>query len=253
MIVINRERFDPSPLLGDYAAGSLERKTLELIAASSMTYSYNSLNQLRFEIRMRREIVNAAIALNGTRFAFTVFQSSTCNPEYWIRMPDGGFALRDGVKPSDAIRDIFLQSKLYGTECATAMVIVYYKALLEIFPEEAFNKIFTNIHLMNWQRIERPLREIGLIRRSSTYLPGDRRYIANPDVNPLTPELQGENVIDLGDGRFYGHGFGIHTVDVFIAALNANRRAGAERSAYLMDTVSYPNFKLLSDLYDRNT
>jgi protein-glutamine gamma-glutamyltransferase len=253
MIIINRERFDPSPLLGEYAAGSLERLTLERISASQMTYAYDNLNQLRFELRMRREIVNAAIALNGTRLSFTVFQHSRCNPEYWVRMPDGGFALRNDVKPSDAIRDIFLQSSLYGTECATAMVIVYYKALLEIFPEDAFNKTFTEIHLMNWQRIERQLREIGRIRQSSTYLPGDRRYVANPDVNPLTPELQGENVIDLGDGRFYGHGFGIHTVDVFIAGLNANRRPGAERSAYLMDTVSFPNFRILSDLYDQNT
>jgi protein-glutamine gamma-glutamyltransferase len=253
MIVINGERFDATSLLGDYAVGSLERIVLERISESDMIYAYDSINQLRFEIRMRREIVNAAIALNGTQLAFTVFRNSRCNPEYWVRMQDGGFALRNDVKPSDAIRDIFLQSSLYGTECATAMVIVYYKALLEIFPEDAFNSTFTNIHLMNWQRIERQLREIGQIRRSNTYLPGDRRYVANPDVNPLTPELQGENVIDLGDGRFYGHGFGIHTVEVFIAGLNANRRQGAERSAYLMDTVSFPNFHILSDIYDSTT
>jgi protein-glutamine gamma-glutamyltransferase len=133
------------------------------------------------------------------------------------------------------------------------MIIVYYKALLEVFGDEAFNSIFTHIELMNWQRLHREIREVGLIRRTDIYLPGDRRYFANPDVDPLTPEWQGENVIDLGDELYYGHGIGIHKAGVFINALNGRRRAGAERSAYLMDNAGYPNFERLFRLYERHT
>ena len=65
-----------------------------------------------------------------------------------------------------------------------AMVILYYKALLEILPEEAFNRSFTDIYLMNWNRIDSNLREIGLMRTTKDYLPGDRRYFDNPRRQP---------------------------------------------------------------------
>ena len=55
------------------------------------------------------------------------------------------------------------------------------------------------------------------------YLPGDCRYFNNPDVDPLTPEWQGENAIDLSGGMYYGHGIGIKTADKIIEILNHNR------------------------------
>ena len=58
------------------------------------------------------------------------------------RTEEGGFLLKDGVKPSEAIKDIFVNSSLYGTECATAMVIVFYGAIVNVFPEEVFDRVF---------------------------------------------------------------------------------------------------------------
>jgi len=253
MIIINNEIFDIGTIIGEYPDGSVERMILERLSADDGRFRYESPDELRFELRLRGEIVNASYALYRSDFSFRVFRDSYCNPAYWNRMNDGGFSLREDVKPSDAIRDIFINGSLYANECATGMVILYYKALLEVFPEDAFNSIFTNIVLMNWQQLHREIREVGRIRRAEVYLPGDRRYFDNPDVDPLTPEWQGENVIDLGNGLFYGHGIGIYRADVFINALNKRRREGSERSAYLMDNVGYPNFKRLFDLYERYT
>lgn len=249
MILIENRPFDTAELGREYTAGSIERKALEKLSSSNVTYRYDSVGQLKFELRLRSEIVEAAKALNRSGMDFEVFRDSRANREYWTRRSDGGFVLNPGVKASDAIRDIYRNGRRYATECATAMQIVYYKALLEVFPEDAFNRMFPRIRLMNWHDIESELRETGLMERSNDFIPGDRLYFANPDVDPKTPELQGENVIDLGNGLYYGHGMGIQRANVIIDVLNDNRRPGADRSAYLMDSVSRPNFKRLYALY----
>lgn len=251
MIYVGNKPFDTAALLNEYPGGGIERSILNKMASGGDSYEYDTVDELKFELRMRGEIVRAAKELNRSGLAFEVFRDSRANPDYWIRRGDGGFELRRGVKPSDAIRDIFKNGSEYGTECATAIPIVYYKALLEIFPEDDFNRLFSEIHLMNWHRMSRELRSAGVMRPARDRLPGDRLYFANPDVDPRTPEWQGENVIDLGDGRFYGHGIGIHRGGRIIAALNENRRPGAGREAYLMDTAGRPDFKLLARLYQR--
>ncbi|MEF3309356.1 hypothetical protein PV433_10630 [Paenibacillus sp. GYB004] len=43
------------------------------------------------------------------------------NREYWERMSNGGFLLRRGVYPSEAILDIISNGRAYAFECATAM------------------------------------------------------------------------------------------------------------------------------------
>jgi protein-glutamine gamma-glutamyltransferase len=248
MIYINNQPLG-ADIISEYHENSIEQIIIDKLASSDAAYNYSSLDQLKFELRLRKEIINAAKALYQSGMSFKVFRETTCNQKYWNRMNDGGFALKSGVKPSDAIRDIFINGSMYGTECATAMPIVYYKALLEIFPEDAYNRIFSDIYLMNWHRLGRQLREIGMMQYAKDSLPGDRRYFANPDVNPETPELQGENVIDLGNGLYYGHGMGIYNGETIIRVLNLNRKDDADESAYLMNSAGRPNFKRLSDLY----
>ncbi|MGI6161262.1 MAG: protein-glutamine gamma-glutamyltransferase [Christensenellales bacterium] len=248
MIVINGTPLERQQL-PEFAPDSMETKIANMMFESGETFSFSSLGQLRFELRLRTEIINASYELYRSRLQFRVFRDTICNEEYWNRMNDGGFSLKSGVRPSDAINDIFINSHLYGTECATAMVIVYYRALMNVFPTSRFNELFSHIYLMDWTRLDPKLREIGLMRNVSYYLPGDRRYIANPDVDPLTPQWQGENVIDMGDGLYYGHGMGIRNTEAIIRALNANRRPGAQTEAYLMDSAGRPNFSRLYSLY----
>lgn len=249
MILISNQPADMDQINREYAENSVERKILNILSSSQATYRYTSVEHLGFELKLRNEIINAAKGLNNSGFRFAVFRKAECNPVYWERTNEGGFLLKNDVKPSDAIRDIYQNGHLYANECATAMVIVYYKALLEVYGAELFDRTFPRIHLMDWHYIDRKLREIGLMEEERDYLPADRRYFANPDVDPLTPEWQGENVIDLGDGRFYGHGLGIHTADNIIRALNQNRREDADETAYLMDSAGRPNFLRLWDIY----
>lgn len=249
MIRVLGSEIEPSVIMEQYPSGSVERQVLSIMSASSEVYTYNSPDQLKFELLMRRKIIEASIELNNSYFSFSTFRKSRCNPDYWERTGEGGFMLKRDVKPSEAIRDIYSNSRLYSTECATAIVIVYYGSLVTIFPEGLFDQVFSRIYLMDWQHLDRTM---GIQRslRVADYLPGDCRYFRNPDVDPVTPEWQGENAIYFGDNTYYGHGIGIGPAEKFIAVLNNHRISGSQTSAYLLDSATRPNFKRLADIYN---
>ncbi len=248
MITISGNAITPAGMAHQYPAGSIQSKVLNKLSSSSTPYRYASENQLRFELDLRAGIVKAAIDLSRSKLAFRTFQKSFCNTDYWERTNEGGFLVKGGVKPSDAIRDIYLNSQMYGTECATAIVIIYYKALIDIFPEEKFNYLFQGIYLMDWEYLDSDL-GIKHFKSTSDVLAGDCLYFENPDYNPLTPQWQGENVIDLGNGTYYGHGVGIRNAAGIIEVLNTLRKKDATKSAYLSGSVTRPAFKLLANNY----
>ncbi|MUT64792.1 protein-glutamine gamma-glutamyltransferase [Paenibacillus sp. NEAU-GSW1] len=224
----------------------LEREIVRGKQLSRVVYRYDSPEDLRFELAMRQSIVNAAKALQESQAAFAIFEKSRCNEQYWSRTREGGFRLRSGVRPSDAIRDIFQNGELYGFECATAIVIVWYKAILDVIGDEAFNRYFTNLYLRDWNH-DSDLWLISTHDKDEAF-PGDVLYFKNPDHDLDTPEWQGENVVKLEGNLFFGHGIGIETGEEIIAALNRQREPGAMTSAYLSDLVVYPNFEYLRRL-----
>ena len=124
MIIIGNNPVDASTIGAEFPRGSVESTIIKILSESTQKYQYDSINELKFELQLRKEIINAANALYGSRLAFQIFRKSTCNPAFWNRTVDGGFELKSGVNPSDAINDIFINSSMYGTECATASRIV---------------------------------------------------------------------------------------------------------------------------------
>lgn len=246
MIVIADKDMRQADLEAEFEEKGVEREIINILVSSQKQYFYDSLDQFEIELRLRKEIILASYELYNSGLGFAVFRKTKCNPAYWNRTGDGGFVLKANVKPSDAILDIFKNGSKYSTECATAMMIVYYRALLNVYAENLFNKTFPKIELMNWHRIDSLLREVGVMKQREDYLPGDRRYFKNPDVNPLTPQWQGENVIDLGNGLYYGHGIGINNANIIIQELNKNRDENADESARLLDSAGRPDFKRLA-------
>ncbi|OJU17066.1 MAG: protein-glutamine gamma-glutamyltransferase [Clostridiales bacterium 43-6] len=248
MVIVGNKPLEPSELT-EFTENSFEKNILKQMSKSSQTYQYDNLDQLRFELKLRKEIVDAAYDLAGSGMDFEVFRETRANPRYWDRTNQGGFTLKRGAVPSEAIMDIYENGQKYGTECATAMMIVYYKALLTTFGAKRFNELFPTITLMNWHNIPPLLREVGYMDPAGEYIPGDRLYFENPDVDPKTPEWQGENVIFLAPDKFYGHGIGITNASTIIKGLNQNRRRNADDSAFLSKDSGRPDFKNLSKVY----
>jgi len=167
-----------------------------MMTENEAVYLYPSMKYLEFELDARKELVNASEKLNNSFFTFRLFKDSICNTKYWDRTQEGGFRLKKEVKPHEAVRDIYKNSRLYGTECATAIVIVFYLGLVEVMPAELFDNLFSDIYLMDWMYLDK---DLGVLtyRNVKSALPGDCLYFKNPDVNPDTPEWQGENAIML--------------------------------------------------------
>ncbi len=248
MVYVDGTQADLIPLLNSFPRGSMERDILKDMEESREAFRFRTEDELKFELTFRANTVNSARSLNGSGMDFSTFKDSRCNTAYWERKENGGFLLRGGVSPASAIRDIFQNGRKYATECATAMVIVFYGALVRSYGDALFNSTFPRIYLMNWIRLDPLLKDIGIPHKTPKLLLGDRGYFSNPDFDPETPEWQGENVIVLPNALYYGHGIGITTADNIIAALNENRKEGATQTAYQQDSAARPDF---SELYRR--
>ena len=204
-----------------------------------VSYSNRFIEELSFELMLRKNIVLSARALNQSNAQFDDFEKSRCNPYYWNLMDTGGFLLRRDVKPSDAIQDIYMNGSQYAFECATAMVIIYYHAVLNLIGEHLFNQLFSNLYLYSWNFDP----DLGLKTiYSDHFLPGDVVYFKNPDFNPFTPEWRGLNAVVLDDGTYFGHGIGIWTAQQIIHILNQMRKPWTTQSAYMTNLVVRPSF-----------
>lgn len=248
MISILEELLNIDIIASKYPKKSIESNILNILSASSENYKYSSLDYLKFELDLRKNIIFSARELYNSHIKFKTFKESFCNMDYWQRTDEGGFLLKENITPSEGIKDIFKSGHKYGTECSTAIIIVYYEALLKIYPEELFNRTFNNLQLMDWHYIDDDLDVYGQ-EQESDFLPGDCRYFDNPDFDKKTPEWQGENTIDLGNGDYYGHGIGITDSAGIIKALNKHRISDSDTEAFLTNHVTLPNFERLAQIY----
>lgn len=228
--------------LDNWAAGRSkeEKALLDRKRRSAYMYPYSSLDELGFELEVRMNTVQAARDLHRSRAGFASFEKSRCNERYWELTDEGGFRLRAGVSPSEAIRDIFSSGSKYAFECAAAIVIIMYKAVLDTIGEPSFDRHFADLYIWSWN-YDQDLRLIQH-RRGEAYA-GDVRYFDNPDVDPETPHWQGENVIVMPeDDLYFGHGIGLTSGERIIEVLNKERKEGAGRSAYLLDDITHPDY-----------
>ena len=229
-----------------WSSGSIEHMIIQRMMEDTVVYSYPSMDELSFELKLRKNIIVSAKALSQSNVQFERFLNSRCNPQYWHFTSTGGFLLLHGVKPSEAIKDIYMNGTQYAFECATAMLIIYYHAVLNILGESLFNQYFHNIYLYGWFADL----DLGInVTYTTHFLPGDVVYFENPDFDPVTPYWRGENAVVLeDDDMYFGHGVGIMTAEEMIHVLNQVRKPRTNQSAYLTNVVARPSYNYLEKL-----
>ena len=169
------------------------------------------------EIAFRAHVVTAAkgLASSGASFAGSA-AGDRVNKELWTMGFGGRMQVRkfmpDGTigKPSEALRDIFSNGRAYGFECATAMMVIYHKAILDHVGDDAFNAMFTepkHLAFFRWSIEDDDFLDVKkLVHKPTPLLPGSHYYYTNPDASPENSAFGGENVLYLGNDEFYAHG-----------------------------------------------
>ncbi|MBD1382558.1 protein-glutamine gamma-glutamyltransferase [Metabacillus arenae] len=219
-----------------------QQEILDFMVKYPKVYSYDSFEQLEFELAVREDVVESARALLKSGATFETFATSYCNPLFWTLNSQGAFIIKRGIRPSDAIEDIYQNGRLYGFECATAIVICFYRAVLKNIDRFQFDRIFYGMILYDWHFDD----DLGIFTtRGNDFLPGDCLYFNNPDFDPETPHWRGENTIYLGEDLHFAHGIGIKDGEGIIEALNKYRRPSASQSAYLLPQVTRLDFNYL--------
>lgn len=231
MIVVNNKIVHASLKNSSDSNNNLYKEILSDLTSSKKSHIYKSNRELSFDLTLRTYILRASKDLMASGMQFRVFRRAYCNPMFWIRTPMGGFRLRPGIRASMGIYDIFRNGQLYATECATAIIMIFYKALLDLYGYEIFDEIFDNgFYLYTWNYDHKLAILTAEVDRPA---PGDVVYIKNPQVDPMTPEWQGENTVTMGSNYYYGHGIGIRTLQEIIFHLNMHRYPFAMVSAFL--------------------
>ncbi|MFS8631069.1 MAG: protein-glutamine gamma-glutamyltransferase [Bacillales bacterium] len=200
-------------------------------------YYYHSFRELAFDIFLRENIIQAAERLSKAGIEFNVFSQSRFHSRFWNKTPRG-YVLKPGAMPDEAVSDIFTNGREYAFECSTAMVVVFYYAVLLSIGPRHFNRLFQNLLVWNWNYDE----NLKIITKSGRdYIPGDVVYFHNPDFQ--NPVWIGENAVYMGNDMYYGHDIGIVAKKEMIEALNQLRKPGAKRSAYMLPQHSRLDFR----------
>jgi len=242
---VAKEMFGPSAKIVDKGVlGVLDKKDRLVREEGGRTINSVVGAKRSEEIAFRARVVTAAkgLAASGASFAGSA-NADRVNKDLWTMGFGGRMQVRKFLpngelgKPSDALKDIFSNGHTYGFECATAMMVIYHKAILDHVGDDAFNEMFTepkNLAFFRWSIEDDDFLDVKkLVHKPTPLTPGSHYYYTNPDASPENSAFGGENVLYLGEGQFYAHGIigssGTYLVTEqdIMDTLSALRRAGS--------------------------
>jgi hypothetical protein len=131
---------------------------------------------LRAHIDARKGVVEFAEA---NRFQFDPGKTRM-NPDYWEETDAPEWALKPGVSREEAYKDLHKHPEEYALGCKQATSIT-------MFAGSGFSEIVEDLNV-----------------RPGDWIPGDWGYIRNIGTGKIDPGEEGENIIYLGSGRFWG-------------------------------------------------
>ncbi|WED42456.1 transglutaminase [Legionella cardiaca] len=175
-----------------------------IIKLCQSSRQFKSIERLKEEIAFRFNAVKLMdndklhLAEGGYQYPTQEKNYLQLDSDYWV-MPNksrGFFRLKTGVKPSEAIRSIFDDTRLVVLECHSFMLCIQYKALLDTIGSRRFNLLFTkkpliiadgfNLAEQDKDNLQEIIPYIDHARKEAL-IPGDWLYLANfPEYHTAT-------------------------------------------------------------------
>ena len=225
---------------------------LEIIDGAKSTTKVLGVTRTE-DIVFRKRVVDAARALAEGGASFSGgWDTDAVNKKLWTLGYGGRMQVRKFLpgnqigKPSVALNDIFENGDAYGFECATAMMVIYHKAILDHVGAEKFDALFSDPKMLaffrwdiedaDYTKVKKLSEDPALAKQPA--VPGSHYYFFNPDASAENSAFGGENVIYLGGGEYYAHGIvgsgGTYLVTdkEITETLSALRKPGAKVDPY---------------------
>jgi hypothetical protein len=252
-------------------------EVLDPMIDSDSTYSFEDAAALLANVKYRMLIVHAAYLASTRKWQFAEEHYATFVPsKHWDEEETNdkkkGITVREGEKPSDAVRELYLLSTgtRFKCECATSVIAILLRARLDYYVSEGKEDLFNAKYGgANLDRIAPFLGsvvqgvkkryyglnlgpwgygyDVGLVglfelepvkpATELTLVPGDLRAFVNPDA--VNPSWRRENVVYLGRGMFYAHPWGAKTEEEVGKLLDKEPKQGDRRKAKLDRVHAY--------------
>lgn len=132
--------------------GKLEHTDKIVLEKDGETQVVELGENARNKLAISTALVNASHDMAQAGHSFAGFEQTTFSERYWE--PNGEnatFELKEGVSPSEAVQDIFANPGNYQFECATAIVITQYKAMLDSLGPQTFDQICGDLKIGPWK------------------------------------------------------------------------------------------------------
>lgn len=232
-------------LLDSNFDGKLDSNDLVFTADAAGKVNVQKLGDaLRDKVKIGAAVIDSCEAMAAAGFSFVDITPQGWKQELPMTHFVGGpynFTVKPGVKPSDALMELFKNpGGAVKFECGTAMKIVYLRSILDLIGPKDFDRVCKDMSIgpgygtgMVPTYTESGSASTPSATGGNPMKPGERGYIANWDVSPQgrTGGWSGENVVYLGNGKYYGHPFGVETAEHMIAYMNELRNPGSTRPA----------------------
>jgi RHS repeat-associated protein len=250
----------PTPLR--LRTGADDLGIVEAMLRSERVFRVKTWDDLRAHVRTRQHVVSRA---RSARMGFALDTGAQFNTDFWEWAKNSKDWRVRGNSAYEALTDMWKKSPvshgtLYSLPCLPATWLVYITAIGDFAYEAKAGPVFERAV----GKI--PLRASGLTIvdsgvPSDDWVPGDWGYIANnnPPEVPLKvkranyrryyfPGQEGENIVYLGNDRYWGHGGGILPLRRWIEKISmwfgptqtAYRHIARPTPGVLLDYRRYP-------------
>ncbi|MBK6689695.1 MAG: hypothetical protein IPG45_34840 [Deltaproteobacteria bacterium] len=217
-------------------------------------------------VRVGAAVVSACLEMHQAQHEFAIAPRQKFSSEFWRR--DGQlsryatFHLKPGAKASSAMNDVFVNPDAYRFECATALVLVYYRAIQKLIGDSDFDRLMGDLKIGPWEYeadLQRFLMASGRGDQPATEARaqelkfGEYTYTKNWAVSwwGWAKGCQGQNQIRLDEDLYYAHSYALVGQGDIVARENGARVLGAKTSASMTDRQQRLNPQLLAEDQER--
>jgi RHS repeat-associated protein len=231
-----------------FSEETFEAEVLWRMIRNARNFPHESNPPFRDQAALERHIRVRSAIVNNARHFKAGFGDDAFSKTYW-----SGTSLKPGVTSTTAIQDIWINPKDYSADCMKAGHLILLGAFSDVLDDKEFDKLTQNNPLANVAQFIERRRYVA----DEDWIPGDWGRIEYNNARADWPSRfhSGENIIYLGgsfatvwatfskEAEFFGHGFGIQTLDKYLLTVTGWSKATVKKNATIQSHRDFPAAK----------